>query len=101
MVRTANAEVFRERRVQVMVKTAEIMNLLRKNGYRSVYEFAQDCGMDGSNVKKNIDGKYIPGMKTMFVFAETLHVSIELIISLFYPKDYKHYLRTVKKSAEI
>lgn len=70
----------------------EIMNVLTRNGYFSVSEFARAMGEDRNNVNKNLKGIKKLTVPKLLKFAKYLNISIEDAMWLFYPNEMKEFV---------
>ena len=72
--RTVNIEMFRE--------------CLTEKGFTSISAFARACGLDPANVCNSLHGNTGVSMDALFLYANTLHVSIDRMINIFYYDNY-------------
>ena len=61
--------------------------LLTACGFKSLREFARTTGIGVGNIHSNLTGRYKLSIERAFVFAETLNVSIDDILCIFYPDE--------------
>lgn len=64
--------------------TKEFNELLENNGYNSVLSFCKDAGIDRANLDKNIKGVFKLSLDRAFIIANTLGVSIDEVLWIFY-----------------
>lgn len=67
--------------------TNEFNRLLESNGYNSVLAFCKDAGIDRANLDKNIKGVFKLSLDRAFIIANTLGVSIDDVLWIFYHEE--------------
>lgn len=61
--------------------------LMKACGFKSLREFARASKIGVGNIHSNLTGKYKLSIDRAFIFAETLDVSIDDILWIFYPEE--------------
>lgn len=73
------------------------MALLKKQGFRSINQFAIACGMPSGNVHLNLSGVYAVTVERAFRYANTLGVPVDEVLDAFYHKEMVNNERAVEK----
>ena len=61
--------------------------LIKACGFKSLREFARATGIQVGNVHSNAVGKFRPSIDRMFIYANTLGVDIDTILTIFYAEE--------------
>lgn len=73
------------------------MALLKKQGFRSINQFSEACGMSSGNVHLNLSGVYGVSVERAFRYANAMGVPVIEVIEAFYHDEIKENERAVKK----
>lgn len=73
------------------------MALLKKQGFRSINQFAIACGMPSGNVHLNLSGVYAVTVDRAFRYANTLGVPIDEVLDAFYHDAMKENAVAIRK----
>jgi transcriptional regulator with XRE-family HTH domain len=58
---------------------------IKTKGYKSIADFARDCGLHPQSIFRHIRGEHTPDVKRLFLYADTLKVPITELLTVFYP----------------
>lgn len=73
------------------------MALLKRQGFRSINQFAVACGMPSGNVHLNLSGVYAVTVERAFRYANILGVPVDEVLDAFYHNDMKANEVAVRK----
>ena len=73
------------------------MALLKRQGFRSINQFAVACGMPSGNVHLNLSGVYAVTVERAFRYANILGVPVDEVLDAFYHNDMKSNEVAVRK----
>lgn len=65
----------------------QFYTLIKACGFKSVREFARASGILVGNIHSNVSGKFRPSVERMFIYANTLGVGVDTILSIFYKEE--------------
>ena len=65
----------------------QFYTLIRTSGFKSLREFARETGIPVGNIHSNVSGRWRPSIDRMFIYANTLGVPIDTILSIFYREE--------------
>lgn len=77
------------------MKTNKAIDYIKNKGFKSITEFAKKCGIDTSNVRKNLLGIEKVNIKRLFIYADTLKCDMNEILELLYPEEMKRHNKIV------
>jgi transcriptional regulator with XRE-family HTH domain len=66
----------------------EFLVIVKEAGFKSLRQFALEAGIDVANLNTNLNGTYSIQIDRMFKIADTLKVSIDEVVEMFYPERY-------------
>lgn len=75
----------------------QFYTLIKACGFKSIREFARHCSIPIGNIHSNASGKFRPSVERMFIYAHTLGVEFDVILSIFYRAEMKALEDSIRK----
>lgn len=70
-------------------KKKKFLELLRSRGYKSLYKFAQACGMSSNNMYTQFNDECDISLERAFRYANALGVPVSDVLEIFRPEEMK------------